>query len=346
MVEGIKSMDRLNIFETIRKAQPGRTEPFHSQFLADALIESLKPSQDRSLFEKVWQLTAPNEWCPPTHARVEAEVVVNYGQRVDICIFDTSNHRIIGIEVKTTDASAEHGQLQSYRDGIEKKYRDWTVSIAYITPFNRERASDAADSLLTIRVFEEFLQESPDAKHVSWLDVADIPWDGRAIWEQHRSYIREHISSQGMLQIAQGTRSFHDFFGEPADEFWTTIRNLGFEPTIRGVTVELSKSRCLSSIAEELVHAFEILIRNGDGIARHVQRRDKFPEFERMRFLESKYSQVHAALFDLSDRFSYVWVEGKRDYGIRVTHKNHPGGGVSLVRSHGEGRLGRIGMHR
>lgn len=195
-------------------------------------------------------------------------------------------------------------------------------------------------------MFEEFFKESPDAQHVSWLDVADIAWDGREIWEQHRSYVRERISSPGMLQIAQGTRSFHDFFGEPADEFWMKLRGLGFEPTIRGVTVELSKSMSQSSIAEELVGAFEILIRHGDGIARHVHKRDRFPELERMRFLKSKYNEVHAALFDLSCRFSYVWVEGKRDYGIRVAHENHPGSGVSLVRSHGEGRLGRIGMHR
>ena len=339
-------MERLNIFESIRKAQPGRTEPFHSQFLADALIDSLKPGQDRSLFEKVWQLSAPDEWCIPSDVRVEAEVVVNHGRRVDVCIFDTSNHRIVGIEVKTTDASAEHGQLHNYLDGLEKKHPDWTVSIAYLTPFNRERASDAADSLQTIGVFEEFLQESPRAQHVSWLDVAEIAWDGREIWEQHRSYIRERISSIEMLQIAQGTRSFHDFFGEPADEFWMKLRGLGIEPTTRGVTVELSESISPSSVAEELVRAFEILIRNGDGIARHAQKRDKFPELERMRFLESTYGEVHAALFDLSCRFSYVWVEGKRDYGIRVTHENHPGSGVSLVRSHGEGRLGRIGMHR
>ena len=85
----MKSMGRLNIFETIRKAQPGRTEPFHSQFLADALIESLKLGQDRSLFERVWKLAAPDDWCTPTDARVEAEVVVNFGRRVDVCIFDT-----------------------------------------------------------------------------------------------------------------------------------------------------------------------------------------------------------------------------------------------------------------
>ena len=339
-------MDRFNIFETIRKAQPGRTEPFHSQFLADALIESLKPGQDRSLFEKVWQLTAPDEWCIPRDARVEAEVVVDRGRRVDVCIYDTLNHRIVGVEVKTTDASAEHGQLNNYRDGLEKKYRNWSVSIAYLTPFNRERAYDAADSLRTIAVFEKFSQESSDARHVSWLDVADIGWDGRELWEQHRSYIRERISSPGMLQIAQGTRSFHDFFGEPADEFWMKLRDLGFEPTIKGVTVELSNCKSPSSMAEELVRAFEILIRHGDGIARHAHRRDKFSEHERMRFLESTYREVHAALFDLSCRFSCVWVEGKRDYGIRVAHENHPRSGVSLVRSYGEGRLGRIGMHR
>ena len=345
MVGGVKSMESLNIFETIRKAQPGRTEPFHSQFITDALTDSLKPGRDRSLFEIVWRLTAPDEWCIPHQARVEAEVVVEYG-RVDICLYDTLNRRVVGIEVKTTEASAEDGQLEKYQHGLEKRYCDWSVVIAYITPFNRERSKDKADLLRAVRVFDRFSRESPGARHVSWLDLADIPWDGRELWEQHRSYIRARISSPAMLQIAQGTRSFHDFFGEVADDFWINLKDLGVEPADAGATVELSECECPSPITEKLVCAFEILISHGDKVARHAHKQDKFPEHKRTRFLESPYSEIHAALFDLSRRFPYVWVEGTRDYGIRVAHKDHVSSGVSLVRSYGEGRLGSIGVLR
>ena len=338
-------MESLNIFETIRRAQPGRTEPFHSQFLADSLAESLKPARDRSLFEIVWRLTAPREWCIPRDARVDSEVTVAYG-RIDICLFDTLNRRVVGIEVKTTEASAERGQLEKYRTGLERRYSDCSVAITYLTPFNRERANEAADSLPTVSIFEEFSQDAPHARHVSWLDLADIAWDGRELWKQHRSYLRSRISSPEMLQIAQSTRSFHEFFGEIADDFWMNLKDLGVEPSDKGATIEHARFRCTSTIVEKLVCAFEVLIIHGDGVSRQAQKQDKLPEQERTRFLKSPFGEIHAALFDLSRRFPHVWVQGKRDYGIRVAHSDHKSSGVSLVRSRGEGCLCSIGVLR
>jgi hypothetical protein len=111
----------MNIFETIRKVTSGY-EQYHSQFLADALAESL--SGDCSLFNEVWKITAPSDWEIPDHADITSEEVVERG-RVDICMRCIApKDRVIGIEVKTVDTSARSGQLEEYFDGLERNTRD------------------------------------------------------------------------------------------------------------------------------------------------------------------------------------------------------------------------------
>ena len=191
----------MNIFETIRSTTT-RIERIHSQFLADALTDSLKG--DRSLFNGVWKLVASPDWEVPTCAKVSVEEIVKRG-RVDICIrCEEPSNRVVGIEVKTDAASATDGQLEKYRDGLEEKFPNFDTQIAYLTPFNRERARDKADSLETVKVFEKFAKVSPNARHVSWLDVADIAWDDNVLWKQHQAYIRRNISSHNKLKVKRG----------------------------------------------------------------------------------------------------------------------------------------------
>ena len=58
----------VDIFRTIERASIRRMEPYHSQFLGDALRDSIKG--DRSLFERVWGLCAPAAWAPPRKAKI------------------------------------------------------------------------------------------------------------------------------------------------------------------------------------------------------------------------------------------------------------------------------------
>ncbi len=60
----------MNIFETIGKVTRG-IEQYHSQFLVDALVDSL--NGDRSLFDSVWRLAASPDWEVPEHAEVRPE---------------------------------------------------------------------------------------------------------------------------------------------------------------------------------------------------------------------------------------------------------------------------------
>ena len=105
-------MTELNIFQTIRNTTH-RIEPFHSQFLGDALRASL--AGDRSLFEGIWNLCAPADWAPPQSAEVTNESRLVGAQRIDILIVDKATGCVVGIEVKTSRASARSGQLEGLR---------------------------------------------------------------------------------------------------------------------------------------------------------------------------------------------------------------------------------------
>ena len=203
----------LNVFRTIGQVT-GQIEPFHSRFLADALSASL--GGDRSLFEGIWKLAAPCNWPVPHSAEVEAERGVGDGKRIDLAITDAAQGLVLGIEVKTKSVSARPGQLEEYERRLVRaqKGRNRKVAIAFLTPFNRMRAGAMAESLPTVRLFEQFAKTSSGAaRHVSWLDVAELPWDGREIWRQHQTYVRDTISRLDKLKpnVARN-RTFGEFF--------------------------------------------------------------------------------------------------------------------------------------
>ena len=333
----------MNIFETIGKATR-RMEPFHSQFLADALTDSLQG--DHSLFGAVWRLVAPPDWAIPTRAEVSSEEVLGRGQRIDICIRSSAPHNhVVGIEVKTDDASATPGQLVSYLAGLKERFPESAIQIVYLTPFNSARAGAAAGRLATVREFAAFATQLPQARHVSWLDVAAIPWDGNALWEQHQAYVRARISPLAKLQVrTERNRKLDEFFGEElAQRFWEELAVWEIYAGANGADINLANfSDDLPSFAGSLVRALEILL-DSDNVARDKDPDDKFAKELRRPFLASPYRQVHAALFRLTQLHPYVWIEGVRDYGVRTILEDYPS--VSLLRSKGVDHL-LVGQRR
>ena len=332
----------MNIFETIAKVS-SRSEPYHSRFLVDALNDSLGGG-DRSLFEGVWKLAAPN-WKVPDKALISAEEDTGDG-RIDIYIRCDHPHRIIvGIEVKTIESSAEHGQLERYQEGLKTKNPEYEICVSYLTPFNRERAGDKADALKTVRVFEEFHKKCRHARHLSWLDVAGISWDGNELWKQHQEYVREHISSCERLKNPVLNRGLAEFFGEERVEcLRNALVELGISLGDGPIDIDLSMfSKDLPSFAKSLASAFEILLDYED-ISHNANKRDKLADELRRPFLASPYREVHATLFALSKRYSHVWIQGDKDYGVRTAHKRHTSG-VSLLRSRDHDHL-EVGARR
>lgn len=339
-------METVNIFEVIGKTT-SQIEPFHSRFLAEALQVSAKGN--RSLFDAVWKLAAPDDWAVPLKPEINSEELLEGGKRIDICILDKARNRLLGIEVKTTKASAQGGQLESYLEGLCKKYdcdrndRD-RIAIAYLTPFNSRRAGDNADSLPTVKLFHEFSRNFANARHISWLDIAEIPWDGNALWRQHQAFVYQEISNYGSLNsFVSRNRGFDDFFSEAAVEaFWSILPVEGDRTSTAGVTIDVES--IYRNDPRLLVEAFKVLIRDEENVSESVSKSDDFSDEAKQRFLESKYGEIHSALFSLSSH-SHVWLAGKQDYGLRVAHKRHRSSGVSLVRSKGTRHL-LIGQSR
>ena len=333
-------MTALNGFSLIRPTAV-QEEPFHSRFLAIALCASL--DGDRALFDGFWKLTAPSAWPVPQKVTVHAERHTEGGKRIDLCICDEVHRRMLGIEIKTRATSARKEQLREYEDGLVKKNQDWNIAIAYLTPFNRDRAGNAADRLPTVRFFKAFADGSNRAaQHASWLDVADLQWEGGDIWRQHQAYVREKIAPLRKLNPnTVRNRTFTEFFGEEAEAvFWEALAELGVQPSPTGVRIELDG---FPADPRELAQAFEILVEDGAGVVPH-QRSDRFAPELREPFLQSPHHEFHAELFRLAQRFANVWIEGAGNYGVRVAHEC-PKGSVSLVTSVKSGVL-KIGEPR
>ena len=333
-------MGELNIFESIGRTVH-RIEPFHSQFFADTLCASFK--KDASFFEAVWKLLAPSHWGVPECPRIKTEERdAGSGRRIDITIKDEAGCRVMGIEVKTSDSSAESGQLEKYQQDLRNNNKGSETAIVYLTPFNKQPGGDKPVELKSVKVFREFRGEN--AKHVSWLDVADIPWDGNLLWKQHQTYVRERISApQTMESIVHRNRSFDEFFGEAsAGHFWEALAAMGVQHTDNGAAIDLEK---FEGDPRSLVRAFEILIEDGEDLSGRAVKKSEFPEDLRRDFVRSPFGEYHEALFELSRRFKHVGLRGEKDYGLVVAHKRATKG-VSLVRSQGPQHFTGIGKPR
>ena len=313
-------------------------ETFHSEFLGASLRASLK--DDRRLFEGVWRKCAPDHWEVPEDARVVTEQTVTRGLRVDICLLDGDPaRRVVGVEVKTKRASAEFGQLEKYLEGLRKTFEGARIAMAYLTPFNEERGGEGADRLRTVKVFKKFERNCGRGKHkhVSWLDVADICWDGGILWSQHREYVRDIMASENSRKLAVSrNRRFDVFFGQDrTDRFREALMEKGVEVTEDGAVFDLDGFR---DDPGYLARAYEFLIEANEDVS-GKEKKNEFPKRLRDKFCASKeFGDIHRALFELTGKYEHVWLRGTSDYGLMVAHPKHPGG-VSLVRSRGHGRL-------
>ena len=146
---------------------------------------------DRRLFDGFWRLAAPESWQLPEDVMIHDEDVLAQG-RIDI-VLDCDGRHVLGVEVKTTDASSVDGQLSRYADGLREKYPGRDRAIAYLTPFNREHAGQAAERLRSVREYERFREMFDHCTHLSWLDVHAVAWDSNELWQQHKHTLRRHL---------------------------------------------------------------------------------------------------------------------------------------------------------
>ena len=221
--------------------------------------------------------------------------------------------------------------------GLKKAFQGAPIAMAYLTPFNEKRGGEGASRLRTVQVFKMFEKKCGGGKHVSWLDVADIDWDGGILWSEHRAYVRETMASETSLKLAVSrNRMFDAFFGEDATgRFWAALMEKGVEVTETGAVLDLG-GFCDDS--GYLARACEFLIEASDNVS-GKEKKNEFPRERQDYFCGSKlFGHIHKALFELTERYDHVWLRGTRNYGLRVAHPKHSSG-VSLVRSLKPGRL-------
>ena len=318
-----------NIFEVIRSVS-SRVEPYHSAFLAAMLRSSL--TSDRRLFDAFWRMATPGWQCPEGEVAIRLEDVVQTG-RVDLTLLE-GDTRVLGVEVKTRETSTTSGQLARYHQGLEEKYTGRDLAIAYLTPFNSHRAGDGASALPSVREFRKFSKTFPQSQHMSWLDLAEVDWDGGELWEQHRAYVRSRIASRQQLEKWLGGRSreLSHFFGPVAAEEFD--EQLGAAVgDLDGYVLDLDQVQGPAAFAS----AFRVLIES-DAVRSAKGRPNTFDDASRERFLTAGTASVHRAIFALAAEYPNVWIEGRVDYGLRVAHPDHRGG-VSLVTSRGVERF-------
>ena len=317
-------------------------EMFHSEFLGTALRTSL--NGDRSLFDELWKACAPEDWDCPKEAWVETEHGWSDARRIDILIGNAATKQVIGIEVKTKDGSVQPQQLDAYRRNLWNEYGEDNVAIVFLTPFNEPHADKFGERIARLlRAVEEFKTFSKGSKrvhHISWRDVANIPWTGGGdLWREHQAHVLETMASDNVLRnLRSRSRSLSEFFGvEPTEAFFRTLQAGETRDYKGGLVIDLQN---YSASPPELANAVRILIKRGQGI-RHRKKDPTFSGLLRRKFTDPdqcKYHEYHQALFDLEDEFEYVWLHGTGNYGLRVGHMCKSGS-VSLVTSQGCNKL-------
>ena len=315
-----------------------RIEPFCSQFFVYALNSSIR--EGTTFFEQAWNLCAPPDWKPPTQAHIEAEEVLDGDKRIDIAIFDETLSRVLGIEVKTTEASVEPGQLETYYRLLQDKYPNLDVCIAFLTPFNecsvKEIRTDSSEALRlpSVREYDELSSFIPQDRsiHVSWRQIVKkVDWAGEPLWEQFTWFVLNKIASLEKLERYLRTDlSLARFFSEEAvEKFGDALQGL----TSSHDSVNLETLATKPSALQSFLDALTALIEDDQSVDRRKSRPNKYSPDRIEELVNSDYGRVHSEIFKLSSEYCHVWIEGKSDYGLRVVHYNHPSSGVSILRS-------------
>lgn len=303
----------MNIFEVI-DSTTSRIEPFHSRFLAEALDTSF--NGDRSLFDTFWSIATGSDpgWSVPSNVEITAEYVLDTG-RVDIVIVDPESSRCLGIEIKTSEASTTEGQLDKYLASLIDLRKFSEIKMVYLTPFSVSNSDGHITS--SISEFDSFVTEHPGSVHLSWLDVAGIDWSGGGeLWQQHCEYVRNAIC----VQRSSSQRGLDEFFSPlELTRFWNTLSRAG-GPDGAG---EFS----LDSIVDdqEFISAIRVLVdspRNN----KSIDHSNRINDETSTRLLNSNHSDLHRAFMELGDQYPWVWVEGKKNYGLRVARSGISGG--------------------
>lgn len=329
-----------NIFDIIGKVTC-RIEPFHSELLTVILRDN--KVFFKSFITHIFRFSkndASISFIESDSIKVLSEDSFFDYKRIDIIIKEPNTKNIIGIEVKTSDSSVRNNQLMEYYDKMVEKYPDYRVFLVFLTPFNTKNLPKeiVPRQIAAINEFTIFQNLYPNSIHVNWDEVvnfykADSEFD-TSILKIHYSYIKSKITNQSRLitriSNVERNRGLAIFFGDEClDSFYEYITNneIVFSERENELYFEISKN---GNNHSELFNALKILIES-DKLNKKAIKQNKISDELKQRYENGTNGDFFKQLFEFINGYPYLWMEGQRKIGVRVSHSLHPSSGVSIV---------------
>ena len=137
--------------------------------------------------------------------------------------------------------------------------------------------------------------------------------------------------------LAPGVMLAGGAHAEAVEKFFAAIPVSGTGAT--GGAIDLNRVIDPAALAD----AFRILIESRSS-REDRPRTGNFDRDLRGAFLASDAGAIHEGLFALAEQYPSVWLQGRKNYGLRVAHPDHRSG-VSICTSDGPLKL-RVGQPR
>ncbi|WP_297085789.1 PD-(D/E)XK nuclease family protein [uncultured Draconibacterium sp.] len=327
-----------NIFKIIEKVT-SRIEPFHSEFLADALRKN--SSLLVGLLHLIQNQTRINlsDLINANQFEVISEDSFDDNKRIDIVILSPASKDIVGIEVKTTDSSVRDNQLNEYYAKLTNKYPGKRIIFVFLTPYNIDNLPEEINpsNIKAIKEFSYYASNHTNSVHLNWDQVISLYQDldnyAGSIFESHHDFIQKRVTNTAKLisrlSNLERNRGLADFFGEECVEtFLEKIMdsNITYQENESNITFPIPNN---TTAIGNLLSLFSILIES-DNLKKTVKRQDRVEKALILSYENSSHGDFFISFFDLIHSYKYLWIEGKGNLGIRAAHESHPSSGVSL----------------
>lgn len=329
----------VNIFEIIEKVT-SRIEPFHSEFLTNSF------RNNKILLNKFFLLIRTsltndsiNKFIASEELIIVSEDLFFDSKRIDLTIKEPKSKNIIGIEVKTSDASVSHNQLSIYHDNMIRKYSDYNILIVFLTPFNKQNLPHdiSPEEIHAINEFSSFHKNIENSIHINWDDVVDL-YENTLSYENklyidHKEYIKTEVTSESRLKQRiinmDRNRGLAEFFGEECvGNFFESLleNNITYHEDDKKMKFNLAEN---ANNFDELINTFQILT-NSDNLQKKSTKTNKVNKELIKRYENGSNGIFFRLFFSYIENHSYLWLEGKARIGIRASHNLYKSSGVSV----------------
>jgi hypothetical protein len=273
-------------------------------------------------------------WPAPVVLDVFVEEHLGESRRVDLHMGSRRLGQVVVFEVKVDESAVRAGQLLDYAYRLDHKYGVGGWRLVLVSPYTSTRAAGAGLVLPSVGEVEAVRAVYPTVRHLSWLDIIELPTaDVDPVWASFCEYVRR-VVCRPRRQAGDTFAKLLNFFPEDV------VANFAARLDIAGVELGPNGKVDLRRIADATAVAAAIATLLDSTDTNTISARSsRFAQ--RAPFLESEWGQFHRELFRLVDSHRGAWLEGQRDYAVRVSPRKDGKRwkSVSLVRSRGTDTL-------